>query len=228
MVISNICNIIHKNNWNTKVFNASSSEMFKGYNTYHVKEDDVNFFHCHPYSIGKILGHSMIDFYRNNYNLPFSNGILFTIESKYKKGDFLLNKVAKHAKKWKENHEPILLGQLTSYRNILHANDAAKAIRIIMEQNQGDNYIISNSLPNSTCHILDLVFEIYNRQDIFITQKDNLLIETNTNNIVAIMDNGNKGIDITPTKITGEPNKLMQLGWNPRYDISYIIDEISN
>ena len=227
MVIANICNIIHKNNWNTKVFNASSSEIFKGHQAYNIKENDTHYFHQHPYSIGKILGHSIIDFYRNNYNLPFSNGILFTIESKYKKDTFLLNKISNHSKRWIENNEPLTIGQIDSYRNILHAFDAARAIKLIIDQDVGDNYIISS--PDSMYSIMDLVINIYKINNIFIEKKGNLLIDLTTNKPVAIIENkNNKGIDMVPTQITGEPTKLMKLGWKPVYDINYIITEISN
>ena len=58
--------------------------------------------------------------------------------------------------------------------------------------------------------------------------KDNFLIDINMNKVVAIIDNNNKGIDIVPTNIRGEPTKLMNLGWKPLLNIDYIINEISN
>ncbi len=79
-----------------KVINASSSEIYKGRVDYIVKEDDRNMFHLHPYSIAKTMGHSMVEFYRNTYGLPFSNGVIFTTESPLKASTFLLNKVARH------------------------------------------------------------------------------------------------------------------------------------
>jgi GDP-D-mannose dehydratase len=101
-VVANICNIIHKNKWSTKLFNASSSEMYKGHVNYSVSENDNNFYHNHPYSIAKIMGHSIVDFYRNNYNLPFSNGIIFMTESKLRSDSFLLKKVSLHAQSYKK------------------------------------------------------------------------------------------------------------------------------
>ena len=50
-----------------KLFNASSSEIYKGHLDYLVEEDDTKIFHSHPYSIAKIMGHSMVDFYRKTY-----------------------------------------------------------------------------------------------------------------------------------------------------------------
>jgi len=223
MSIANICDIIHKNKWNTRLFNASSSEMFKGHLDYEVKENDNNMYHCHPYSIAKIMGHSIVDFYRNNYNLPFSNGILFTVESKYKKGDFLLNKIIKHAKSWGKNNVPIRLCSLDSYRTILHGSDVAKAIKIILTQEKGDTYIIAG---NNNIKIMDLVLKVYSLNGININIVDNVLYSNNK--IVAIIENINKGIDTMPINITGKSLKLSALGWKPIYSIDDILNETIN
>lgn len=221
MTVANICNIIHKNKWTTKLFNASSSEMFKGHLSYDVKEDDHNMYHIHPYSIAKIMGHSIVEFYRLTYDLPFSNGIFFTIESKYKNGKFLLRKISDHSKKWKETNEPLKLGSLDSYRTILHASDAAKAVKIILEQNKGDNYIISGE---ENIKILDLVLRVYSLNGINIQVIDNVLYSNDK--IVAVIENSNKGIDVVPINITGTSSKLINLGWNQNYLIDDIVNEI--
>jgi GDP-mannose 4,6-dehydratase len=221
MTVAHICDIIYKNKWSTKLFNASSSEMYKGHINYDVKEDDHNMFHIHPYSIAKIMGHSIVEFYRLTYNLPFSNGIFFTIESKHKNGNFLLRKIADHSKKWKETNEPLKLGSLDSSRTILHASDAAKAIKIILEQDKGDNYIISGE---DNIKIVDLVLKVYALNDIHIQNIDNVLYSNNK--IVAIIENTNRGIDTVPINITGTSSKLQNLGWTQNYSIDDIVKEI--
>lgn len=222
MSVAHICEIIRKNKWSTKLFNASSSEMYKGHINYIVGENDHNMYHSHPYSIAKIMGHSIVDFYRETYGLPFSNGILFTIESKHKNGDFLLKKIAAHSKKWKENGEPIRLGSLNSFRHILHASDAAKGIKLILEQDAGDTYIICSK---QNINIMELVIEVYKMSDITIDNiADNALYSEGK--IVAIIDNVNKGIDTVPINIRGMPEKLCRLGWEPAYSINDIITEV--
>ena len=112
IVTASLCNIIYRNKLETKLFNASSSEIYKGHQNYVVEEDDDNMYHLHPYSIAKIMGHSIVDFYRVKYGLPFSNGILFTTESPRKSLNFLLNKVANHIKSWKKRS---IVGHYTNY-----------------------------------------------------------------------------------------------------------------
>jgi GDP-mannose 4,6-dehydratase len=211
MVTSHLCHIIHKNQLNIKLFNASSSEIYKGHVQYTVEEDDTYMHHLHPYSIAKIMGHSIVDFYRKTYGLPFSNGILFTTESERKRPEFLLNKVKLHAKQWKQTREPLQVGNLDSYRNIVDASDVANAIRIIIEQDKGDNYLICN---DHSVKIFDLVVFIYETIGIQLEKKNNILYDVETGLEVVIINDIQLGFDNVPTNIQGNCQKLKKLGWN--------------
>lgn len=224
LVISNLCNIVFKNGWKTKLFNASSSEIYKGHIDYFVKEDDANMFNLHPYSISKIMGHSMVDFYRNTYNLPFSNGVIFTTESCKKRPEFLLNKIAYHIREWKNCNKTVLtVGNLDSYRNIIHASDVANAIYIIVSQENGDNYIICG---DESYKVFDLVLRLYLQAGINIEHKNNIIYEKETRLEMVIIQDKQLGFDSNPTNIRGEAIKLKGLGWNIHTNIESILDEL--
>jgi len=223
LITSYLCDIIHRNKWHTKLFNASSSEIYKGHIDYSVKEDDHHMFHLHPYSIAKIMSHSIIDFYRTTYNLPFSNGVIFTIESHLKKPVFLLNKVAEHIRQWNNgNIQPLIVGNLSSYRNILHASDLANAIYTIILQDKGENYIISNDISHK---VEELVVLLYSKSSIQLTKRDNVFYENEIP--VVIIQDKRISSDTMPTNITGETTKLKNLGWYPCVSIDNILNEIS-
>lgn len=222
MLTASLCDIIHRKGWKTKLFNASSSEMYKGHNDYEISEDDHNMFHVHPYSIAKIMGHSMVDFYRNTYGLPFSNGVIFTTESPLKKPVFLLNKVSAHIKSWNAGNKTALqCGNLDSYRNILHANDVANAIRVIISQNNGDNYLICD---NDSHRISYLVIKLYANNGIELDCKNNILFEKSTGLEVVIIQCNHLGGDLKPTNIRGSAKKLARLGWKPLVSIDEILN----
>ena len=221
MLTASLCDIIHRKGWKTKLFNASSSEMYKGHVDYDVKDDDHNMFHLHPYSIAKIMGHSMVDFYRNTYGLPFSNGVIFTTESPLKKPVFLLNKVSAHIKSWNAGTKTALqTGNLDSYRNILHAKDVANAIHVIISQTNGDNYLICDT---DTHRISYLVIKSYANNGIELECKDNVLFEKSTGLEVVIIQGNNLGGDLKPTNIRGSAKKLARLGWKPLVRIDDIL-----
>jgi GDPmannose 4,6-dehydratase len=215
-----LCDIIHKYKLNTKLFNASSSEIYKGHVDYLVKEDDKNMRHLHPYSIAKIMGHTMVEFYRNTYDLPFSNGIIFTTESERKRPEFLLNKIKQHAKIWKTTKIPLTVGSLESHRNILHANDVASAIKLIIQQIKGDDYLICNDY---SIKIYELVIKIYLKYGISIENRDNILYDVESGDKVVIIEDKKIGFDISHTNIRGKCTKLKQIGWKPNVSLNEII-----
>ena len=224
MLTANLCDIIHRKGWKTKLFNASSSEMYKGHIDYHVKEDDHNMFHIHPYSIAKIMGHSMVDFYRNTYGLPFSNGVIFTTESPLKKPVFLLNKVSAHIKSWNAGTKTALqTGNIDSYRNILHAKDVANAIHVIVSQTNGDDYLICDT---DSHRISYLVIKLYANNGIELECKDNILVEKSTGLEAVVIQNTYLGFDSTSTNIRGDAKKLAGLGWKPLVSIDNILEEL--
>lgn len=218
---ANICDIIHRHNLTTKLFNASSSEIYKGHTDYLVKEDDTHKYHIHPYSIAKTMGHTMVEFYRTTYGLPFSNGVLFTTESERKRPEFLLNKAKEHARIWKETGIPLKVGNLDSYRNILHASDVAKAIHTIIKQPTGDDYLICNSY---SVKVFDLVLDIYLNNNISLVKRENILYDEVTGLEVIIIENERKGFDTYPTNIQGECVKLKELGWKPMVSLNDILN----
>jgi GDP-mannose 4,6-dehydratase len=223
LITSYLCEIIHKNGWKTKLFNASSSEIYKGHVTYNIAENDNNMFHNHPYSISKIMSQSIVDFYRQTYNLPFSNGIIFTVESSLKKPVFLLNKISNHIKIWLDNKEPIILGNLDSYRNIIHASDVANAIFYILEEKSGNNYLICN---DNSYKIIDLVKLLYSRANINLIKDNNIFYDSNTNLPVIIIQENQLSFESAPTNISGTATNLKNIGWEPLISIKNILDEI--
>ena len=223
LITSYLCEIIHKNCWKTKLFNASSSEIYKGHVTYNIAENDNNMFHNHPYSISKIMSQSIVDFYRQTYNLPFSNGIIFTVESSLKKPVFLLNKISNHIKNWLDNKEPIILGNLDSYRNIIHASDVANAIFYILEEKNGNNYLICN---DNSYKIIDLVKLLYSRANINLIKDNNIFYDSNTNLPVIIIQENQLSFESAPTNISGTATNLKNIGWEPLISLKNILDEI--
>jgi GDP-D-mannose dehydratase len=223
LITAYLCEIIHKNCWKTKLFNASSSEIYKGHIKYNIDENDNNMFHTHPYSIAKIMGQSIVDFYRQTYNLPFSNGIIFTVESSLKKPVFLLNKISNHIKHWLDNKEPIILGNLDSYRNIIHASDVANAIFYILEEKNGNNYLICN---DNSYKITDLVKLLYSRANINLIKDNNIFYDSNTNLPVISIQENQLSFESALTNISGTATNLKNIGWEPLISIENILDEI--
>jgi len=226
LITAQICDIIHRNKMNDiSLFNASSSEIYKG-NINHIVDENSykNMFHIHPYSISKILSHQIVNFYRDTYQCNFSNGIIFTCISSKKTNKFLFNKLSQHIKEFKKNNIPLEINDISSYRNIIHPVDVATAIRTIIARKNGEDYNICNINSNK---IYDLVIEMYKKSGFILEEKDNILYDVDTKLPVLIINkDNNNGLDKEEINIQGIPNKLLSFGWNPKYTIDNILDEI--
>lgn len=215
-----LCEIIHKNKLKTKLLHASSSELFKGHVNYTISSDSDHFKPTHPYSFAKLLGHQMIDYYRNTYNLRFYNCIIFTTESSKRNNFFLLKKIANHSKHWNQQKEPIHVGSLDSNRSILHAYDVANAFFFISEQDLAKNYVISN---DDSYKMKDLVKLLYSIHNIHLVERDNVFVEISTNMPVVIMDSCFRN-EITDIK--GDNSSLKSIGWKQNYSVEEILKEM--
>ena len=101
--------------------------------------------------------------------------------------------------------QPLLLGNLDSYRNILHAQDVANAIYYIVTQEKGDNYLICS---DDSYKIIDLVVSLYSRANINLVKKDNILYDIATNLPVIIIQENQTSFETSPININGEAIKL--------------------
>lgn len=223
LIVAKICDIIERNGLNTKLFNASSSEIYKGHVDYETFDGDTNVFHGHPYSIAKIMGHYVVDFYRDTYGLPFSNGVIFTAESPLKRPEFLLNKVAQHIRGWKNGStDALMVGNLDSYRNIIHASDVASAIHTIVSQDEGGSYLICGDIST---RIVDLVKMLYSKSGIELEYRDSKYYDVLTGKLVLYIHE-NMRRDATIINIRGEAKKLKGLGWVQKMTVDDIIIDL--
>ena len=166
----------------------------------------------------------MVDFYRETYGLPFSNGVIFTTESSLKRPDFLLNKVAAHIREWNSGNKTVLsVGNLDSYRNIIHAKDVAGAIRVIVEEVKGGDYVICG---DESYRMIDLVMKLYTQAGIVVCHKDDMLYEVSSGLELLVIQNKSLGFDSTPTNIRGEAKKLKGLGWKITNNIDSILNDL--
>jgi GDP-mannose 4,6-dehydratase len=223
MSVAYLCEIIRNNNLSSSLFNASSSENFKGHINYNIKEDDLHFQPTTLYGISKTFGHQIVSHYREKYNLPLSNGIIFTTESPERTDKFLLKRIANHAAQFFNSYNVLTIGSIDSYRNIIHAKDVASAIDLILYQKNGDTYIIGNL---ESIHLESIVKRIYKHFNIELTTNDNInYYDSITGKNVLFVGQSLRGCS---TNINGYPEKLESLGWRPEYSIDKIIEDLSS
>lgn len=145
---------------NTKIYQASSSEMFgnsiddDGYQRETTPMNPVS-----PYGCAKVFSYNIARNYRNSYNMFISNGILFNHESPRRGTNFVTNKVCKEAVKIKLGlSSQLKLGNLEATRDWGHAKDYVKAMWEILQLDKPDDFVCSTGISHSVRDLCKFVF----------------------------------------------------------------------
>lgn len=144
-----------------KFYQASSSEMFGN----SVDEDgfqrETTPMHpVSPYGCSKMFGYSIVKNYRNSYKLFATNGILFNHESPRRGSNFVTNKVVKTAVQiYLGLAKKLELGNLDSFRDWGHSRDYVRAMHMILNHAEPDDFVISTMETHSVRQMTKYVFE---------------------------------------------------------------------
>jgi GDPmannose 4,6-dehydratase len=120
---------------NTKIYQASSSEMFgNSIDSDGFQRETTPMNPVSPYGCAKVFSYNICRNYRNSYGMFISNGILFNHESPRRGTNFVTNKVCKEAVKIKLGlSNELKLGNLDATRDWGHAKDYVKAMWEILQ-----------------------------------------------------------------------------------------------
>ena len=143
-----------------KFYQASSSEMFGN----SIDEDGVQRLTTpmnptSPYGCAKVMGYNLVRHYRNAYGLHACNGILFNHESPRRGSNFVTNKVVKTAVQIKKGlKDKLELGNMESFRDWGHSKDYVRAMHLITNHHEPDQFIVATGETHSVEQLCSNVF----------------------------------------------------------------------
>lgn len=139
---------------------AGSSEMFgKVHET--PQTENTPFHPRSPYGISKVAGFDLTRNYREAHNLMAVNGILFNHESCRRGFEFVTRKISSHAAKIKLGMEnEIRLGNVEALRDWGHAKDYVKAMWLMLQHDEPDDYVIATGECHSVKEFMELAFSV--------------------------------------------------------------------
>ena len=142
-----------------KFYQASSSEMF-GKVRESPQSESTPFYPRSPYGVAKVYGHYITMNYRESYDLFACSGILFNHESPRRGLDFVTRKLSLGAARIKlGTQKELLMGNLESRRDWGYAPDYVRAMHLMLQQEEPDDFVIGTGENHTIREFAELAFK---------------------------------------------------------------------
>lgn len=170
--VINILENIRKFSSTTRFYQASTSEMFgRNYwvdsdgNKY--QNEETPLLPQSPYAVAKLASHRMVQIYRDAYGLYACSGILFNHESPRRGENFVTRKITKYIGRLVNNklehNEKLKLGNINAVRDWGHAKDYVEAMRLMLNRDQAEDFVISTGQAQTVEKFLQESFSFINK-----------------------------------------------------------------
>ena len=141
-----------------RFYQASTSEMF-GLVQEMPQTEKTPFYPRSPYGVAKLYGHWITKNYRESYDLYACSGILFNHESERRGLEFVTRKITNAVARIKLGVQDCLeLGNMDSKRDWGHSKDYVKAMWLMLQQEEADDYVIATNETRTVREFVELAF----------------------------------------------------------------------
>ena len=220
---------IYQVNPDIKFYQASTSELF-GKVQEIPQNENTKFYPRSPYACAKLYGHSITINYREAYNMYACSGILFNHESPMRGSEFVTRKITKGICNFLNTKEPVTLGTIEAQRDWGHAEDYVEGMRLMLQQDKPDDYVLATGECYSVKEFADMVLDklaiehTWGKKrvgEIFIDE----CYDFNGNVIITTDEKYKRPAEVD--LLIGHSTKAReQLGWKPKHDINSLIDDM--
>jgi len=141
-----------------RFYQASSSEMF-GKVVEVPQKETTPFYPRSPYGVAKVYGHWITVNYRESFGLHAVSGILFNHESPRRGLEFVTRKIAHGVARIKYGlAKELRLGNLEARRDWGYAGDYVRAMWMMLQQEQPDDFVIGSGATHSVREFCEVAF----------------------------------------------------------------------
>ncbi|MBQ3657549.1 MAG: GDP-mannose 4,6-dehydratase [Bacteroidales bacterium] len=226
----------------TRIYQASTSELY-GKVQEVPQTEKTPFYPRSPYAAAKLYAYWIMVNYREAYGIFASNGILFNHESPIRGETFVTRKITRAAAKIALGMQKCLyLGNLSSKRDWGHAKDYVKAMWMILQHSEPDDFVISTGVTTTVRDFVKMAFKETGVTLEFQGEGVNeigVVSEVSTDAKFRDINNHVKKDDVLvkvdpayfrPTEVDlliGDSTKARTvLGWKPEYDLQKLAAEM--
>jgi GDPmannose 4,6-dehydratase len=207
-----------------RFYQASTSEMF-GKVQEMPQTEKTPFYPRSPYGVAKVYGHWITKNYRESYDMYACSGILFNHESERRGLEFVTRKITDAVARIKLGIQDCLeLGSMDAKRDWGHSKDYVKAMWLMLQQEQADDYVIAT---NETRTVREFVETAFSHVDISLEWKGNGVDEIGIDKVT-----GKTIVRVNPKffrpaeveVLLGNPEKAEKaLGWEREISFSELV-----
>lgn len=210
-----------------RFYQASTSEMF-GLVQEIPQKETTPFYPRSPYGVAKLYGHWITKNYRESYDMYACSGILFNHESERRGKEFVTRKITDAVARIKQGVQECLeLGNMDSKRDWGHSRDYVKAMWLMLQQDEADDYVIATNETRTVREFVEIAFECV---DIKIEWKgqgvEEIGIDSATGNVVVRINPKffrPAEVDI----LIGDPSKAeSKLGWEREISFKQLVERM--
>jgi GDPmannose 4,6-dehydratase len=141
-----------------RFYQASSSEMF-GKVRETPQSEKTPFHPRSPYGCAKVFGHDITVNYRESYGLWACSGILFNHEGPRRGVEFVTRKVTNAAARISLGlQNELVMGNLDAKRDWGYAGDYVKAMWLMLQQEEPDDYVIATGETHTIEELVQRAF----------------------------------------------------------------------
>ena len=234
----------------TRIYQASTSELY-GLVQQVPQYEKTPFYPRSPYGVAKLYAYWITVNYREAYGMHASNGILFNHESPIRGETFVTRKITRATARIALGmQERLYIGNMSAKRDWGHAKDYIKAMYLILQQDEPDDYVIATGITTEVREFinkafaeigLELKFSGENEKEQAViaavdektfTEKvgepymSNIWKKINAETVVVSVD----PYYYRPSEVDlliGNPGKAKKkLGWEPKYDLNGLIKDM--
>jgi GDPmannose 4,6-dehydratase len=191
-----------------KFYQASSSEMF-GKVRQTPQNEDTPFHPRSPYGVAKAYAHYITVNYRESYGIFACSGILFNHESPRRGPEFASRKITLGAARIKLGlQKELVMGNLEPRRDYGFAGDYVRAMYLMMQQAEPDDYVIGTGETHQIKDAARIAFEHVglNYED-YVRSDDQFMRPAEVDLLIADASKARK-----------------KLGWKPKVSFQQLIE----
>jgi len=210
-----------------RIYQASTSEMY-GLVQETPQTETTPFYPRSPYGCAKVYSYWITKNYRESYGMYACTGILFNHESPRRGETFVTRKITRGLSRISVGEQKVLyLGNLDAKRDWGHAKDYVRAMWLMLQQDEPDDFVIATGEQYSVREFVELTAPYFGMTIEWHGEgEEEIGMDKHTKRtIIAVHPKYYRPAEVET--LLGDPTKAKEkLGWEPEITFNELIEDM--